>query len=646
MCGIAGSWSLTGALPKPEAAERMLSALQHRGPDASGSWSGPGVWLGHTRLSIIDIAGGLQPMHLEERDLTLSFNGEIFNHVELRQELEQLGHRFRTHSDTEVLLHAFAEWDTDCVQHLNGQWAFAIYDGHRRRLILSRDRLGIRPLYYAKAEERLLFASEISALFAEGSLEVRLDPLGLRHCFTHWFPVAPQTAFVGVQELRPGHSLIVDSAGEHLEHYWELGFDEVDQQRSRQSWAEELRALLDDATRLRLRRSDVPVGAYLSGGLDSSATVALARRHAESKLQTFSVAFEDPEYDERSFQQLLARDFHVDHHQFVCTKDEICRRFPEVVRHAGTTLLRTAPAPLFLLAERVRAAGFKVVLTGEGADEMLGGYDIFKECKIRRFWARQPSSTWRPKLLQRLYPWLPRLQRQGPKFLGRFFRVRQEDLTSPWFSHLPRWHTTKSTQLFFRTDLRQAWAQEPEAAEEALRPQLPANFSNWTSFAQAQWIESRSFLPGYLLSSQGDRMAMAASIEGRFPFLDHRIAEFASRMPPRIKMHGLDEKRVLKDAVGAELPTAITNRKKQPYRAPEANCFFDTDKGRARSDWVEELASPAALERLGIFDPGRAGRLLNKARAGRVVSPRDGMAVIALLSTQLLASEFSAQAPL
>jgi asparagine synthase (glutamine-hydrolysing) len=652
MCGLAGILRFDDRPVEEKLLQDFQVALRHRGPDARGSWSEGAVGLAHTRLAIIDVEGGVQPMRLEEPGLTVAFNGEIFNHVELRAELEALGHRFGTRSDTEVLLHAFAEWDLDCVERFNGQWAFAIHDARTRRLVLSRDRLGIRPLYVHRNARRLLFASELPALFADAETPRRFDAHGLRSVFSQWFPLAPHTAFAEIEELRPGHTRVIQQEREEDHAYWQLSFDAVlesgreqlgQPERSAADWAEELQALLDDATSLRLRRSDVPVGAYLSGGLDSSATVALARRHAEQTLTTFSVTFADPEYDEERWQRLLVERFGVQHHSRRCDADELCAVFPEVVAHAAAPLLRTAPAPLFLLAREVRRQGIKVVLTGEGADEMLGGYDLFKETRIREFWARQPESECRPRLLQRLYPWLPRLQRQGPAYLAATFGIGAAELADPLFSHLPRYRSTEGTQLFFRDELREVWREQPNAVFDELCGQLPAGFGQWPRFHQAQWLEACSFLPGYLLSAQGDRMAMAGSIEGRYPFLDHRVAELAARMPPRIKMWGLDEKRVLKDAMRNEIPPEITNRKKQPYRAPVAASFFDEKTGKARADWVEELTQPDKLRQAGVFDPARTQRLIAKARKGKAESARDGMALVGILSTQILAERFGAR---
>jgi asparagine synthase (glutamine-hydrolysing) len=392
---------------------------------------------------------------------------------------------------------------------------------------------------------------------------------------------------------------------------------------------EELAALLIDATRIRLR-ADVPVGAYLSGGLDSSVVTAMIRRFTDRRLRTFSVGFEDAEFDETDYQQAVVQALGTDHASITCAADDIGGSFPDVIRHTERPVLRTAPAPLYRLSGLVRRAGFKVVLTGEGADEVLAGYDIFKEDKVRRFWARQPHSAARPQLLRRLYPYLAGLQGQPQAYLEAFFRTGLDTPADPVFSHLPRWGMTARTKALFSPDLRRELAGY-DAVEE-LRRGLPAEYGTWHPLHRAQYLEAAHLLPGYILSAQGDRVAMAHAVEGRFPFLDHRVVEFAARIPPRMKLKGLREKHVLRRALGRHLPAAVAGRPKQPYRAPDARSFF----GPAAPEYVEDLLSPAAVARAGYFDPGPVGKLAAKCRAGGAAGVKDNMALVGVLSVQLL----------
>jgi len=638
----------------------MVAQLRHRGPDESGIWSDEAVTLGHTRLSIIDLSTGQQPMLSADGRYAITFNGEIFNYVELREELRRAGRTFRTNSDTEVLLEAFAHWGQACVERLNGQWAAAVWDRRQRRLVLSRDRFGIRPLYYAEVPEGLLFASEVKALMAHRGLPRELDPVGLDQLLTYWAPLPGRTVFRGIRELPPGCQLVIqaDSAKPNdlpePRRYWQLDYDPS--RRDERRWksvddcAAELRHLLDDAARLRLR-SDVPVGAYLSGGLDSSITTALIRRHND-RLRTFSVTFDDAEFDESPYQRELVDALRTDHTALRCHAADIAEAFPEVVRGAERPMLRSAPAPLWLLARLVRASDFKVVLTGEGADEVLAGYDIFKEAKVRRFCAMQPQSAWRGRLFERLYPYLPNLSRQSPAYLAKFFRVRPEELGNPFFSHLPRWEMTAGIKRLLSPEWRERLADDQPADERAnrlgsadgadaeLRRLLPDGFEGWSPLGQAQWLEATVLMPGYILSSQGDRMAMAHGVEGRFPFLDHRVAELAAAIPDRWRMRGLTEKYILRRAVADLLPKHIRRRTKQPYRAPDGASFFDPDTGRARAEWIERVLDPTHVADGGVFHPRAIAQLTRKARRGGLSGMRDNMALMAVLSTQLLVEQF------
>ena len=537
MCGIVGILHHDGRPVDIASIRRMAAQIRHRGPDATGATVEGLVGLGHTRLSIIDLAGGRQPMATADASLQVTFNGEIFNYLELRERLLGLGHQFATQSDTEVILHAYEQWGDDCVEQFNGQWAFAIWDRRRQRLFLSRDRLGIRPLFYTSDGARFLFASEVKALAADPQLSLTLDPVGLNQVFTYWTTLAPRTVFQDIFELPPGHCLSVEKRQLRSWQYWQLDY-EPDDSLNEQQATETLFELLSDAVKLRLR-SDVPVGAYLSGGLDSSVTAALIRQITDTQLETFSVAFDDESYDESNYQRMMVDRLGTKHHELRCGHEDIGQAFSEVVFHAECPILRTAPSPLYLLAQQVRRQGYKVVVTGEGADEMLGGYDLFKEAKVRRFWAAEPNSRLRALLLKKLYPYMPNIQAQSPAYLQAFFHVGADDLDSPFFSHLPRWRLGPQLKRFLGESFSDVDQSSDSYAD--LGESLPSGFGGWHSFAQAQFLESTILLPGYILSSQGDRMAMAHGIEGRFPFLDHRLAEFAGRIPPRWKMKGLCE---------------------------------------------------------------------------------------------------------
>jgi len=630
MCGIAGIHCTSGgAQPQRDELLQMAHQLRHRGPDGDGYFIDNHVGLAHTRLSIIDLATGSQPIHNEDRSIWVVFNGEIFNYVELRQTLEAQGHRFYTQSDTEVLVHLYEHYGTDFVHQLNGQFSIALWDQKQRQLVLCRDRVGILPLFYAEQNGRLSFASEIKALLPVLVRAPELNPLALDQVMTFWSPVGDSTMFKGVLQLLPGEMLIARDGTVRRQRYWEWRYptDESYHCGTVEQQAEELRALLSDATRIRLR-ADVPVGAYLSGGLDSSVLTALICANGIQP-ETYSIRFRDAQLDEGTHQQRMVEHLGVPYHQVECSEADIGREFPRAIWHTETPILRTAPVPMMLLSGLVRTQGAKVVLTGEGADEVLGGYDIFKEAKLRRFWARNPNSRWRPLLLKRLYPYLEINPARAQSYSEAFFGAGLDAPGGPFFAHLPRWSTTAHCKQFYSAEFK---ACLNEDAILQLEHRLPCTYTQWHAFNRAQYIEATTLMSNYLLCSQGDRMLMANSVEGRFPYLDHRVIEYAARIHPNLKMKVLNEKYLLKRAMQKELPADILQRHKQPYRAPDIPAFFQDG---VASEYVNELLSEAGITRSGYFDAQKVSFLLKKIRQGRAIGYKDNMAFVGVLSTQI-----------
>lgn len=632
MCGICGILPTSG-IPEVGLIQQMMGALRHRGPDGSGYYRDARVALGHTRLAIVDTRHGVQPLSNEDGEVWVTFNGEIFNHVELRHQLTDRGHKFRTRCDTEVIVHAWEEWGPGAFDRFNGQWALALWDRRTGELILCRDRYGVRPLFYTRARGRLLFASEMKALFIDPSVSREFDRAGLDETFTFWAPVAPRTPFAGIHQLPPGHYLSLRDGNERMVRYWTPSFPvrgaedpgDIDEH------AAGLRERLIAATRLRFERSDVPVGAYLSGGLDSAVTASIIASFTDVDLDTFSLRFANAEYDEGDFQQRLVRSLGITHHSIAVHERDIGEVFPEVVWHAEHPLLRTAPAPMFLLSRLVRQSGYKVVVTGEGADEVLAGYDIFREAKTRYFRGRAPESAIRGRAVELLYPWMARSPNLTPAFSERFFG-RNLDLDDPALSHRPRWDSTSALK-----SMLEVAPGEPDAdPTERLLSLLPAASPDWDPLARAQWLEMATLLPGYILASQGDRMLMGNSVEGRFPFLDVEVGTYANAMPARQKILGLDEKHLLKRAFADLIPQEVLHRPKQPYRAPDAASFF----AGGTPEWMDDVVSRPALLRAGVFRPNVVERLIDKARrtGGIGLSNTDNMRLVAVLSTQLLSS--------
>jgi asparagine synthase (glutamine-hydrolysing) len=607
----------------------MVSTLHHRGPDGTGFYSDEDVGLAHARLSIIDLVSGDQPIHNEARTVWVVFNGEIFNYIELRQELQAAGHTFYTQSDTEVLVHLYEEYGESFVDHLNGQFAIALWDKSIQCLFLVRDRPGIAPLYYTQQNGQLLFGSEVKAILAGHGKPIQLDPIALDQLMTTWAPISPRTIFKSVWEVQPGEMVVIRRGKLSTRRYWDWPFPADGEYRrgTEEDLAEELHALLIDATKLRLR-ADVPVGAYLSGGLDSSVITSLIHHYGGVPLRTFSIGFEDEGLDETPFQQKMIAHLHADHSRIHCSPSDIADHFVRAIWHTESPILRTAPVPMGILSGLVHEKNYRVVLTGEGADEVLGGYDIFKEAKIRQFWAKSPESTLRPLLLKRLYPYLDVSPGRAQRYLQNFFGQGIDAPDSPCFSHLPRFDTTSKCKAFFSDALKEGLS---ERAEEAVTELLPKQFSRWHPFNRSQYLEVKTLMSGYLLSSQGDRMLLSHSVEGRFPFLDHRVMEFASTLHPRLKMKVLNEKYLLKKAAGHYLPSNIVARPKQPYRAPDIPAFFTSPMHA----YVEDLLSEETVKRFGYFDAKKTALLVKKIQKGRAIGYKDNMSLVGILSTQV-----------
>lgn len=632
MCGIAGILESPGRDADPAVVRSMTRMLSHRGPDEEGYHEEGRLALGQRRLSIIDLAGGRQPIYNEDRSICVVFNGEIFNYLELRRDLERKGHRFYTHTDTETIVHAYEEYGRDYLSRLNGQFAIALWDGRRQELGLARDRLGIRPLFYARPRAgTLLFASEMKALFRYPGLRAEIDPQGINQIFTFWANVPPRTPFLGVSELRAGESLWIGPDRTESSLYWKPTFPDAGDYSDRplSHFVEGLRDILHDSLSLQLR-ADVPVAAYLSGGLDSSILASLVKRRHNPDLFTFSLAFSEAAYDERSFQAQVAAYLGTRHRSVEVDNRQVADAFSRAVWFAERPLTRTAPAPMLSLAGLVREAGIKVVLTGEGADEIFAGYNIFREDKVRRFWARQPDSTLRPRLLSALYPYINK-NPAAQMFWRAFFKKGLTDTGNRYYSHLIRWGNTAAIKDLFHPDFRARM--DDEAMYRELDAFVDPDMLRWHPLCRAQYLEMTLFMSGYLLSSQGDRMMMGNSVEGRFPYLDHRVVEFASSIPPQYKLRSLDEKHILKRAFADVVPKAVVDRPKQPYRAPIVPCFLGDHKSEASSMLEEDVIAKA-----GFFQPAESGRLLAKLRKGigGQASAREEMALTGMVSLHLL----------
>jgi asparagine synthase (glutamine-hydrolysing) len=580
MCGIAGFFE--GDI-ETEELKSMISQLRHRGPDGFGLYHKDGIGLAHARLSIIDLNGGFQPIHNEDKTIWIVFNGEIFNYIELRFNLELLGHKFYTRTDTEVIVHAYEEWGETAFSQFNGQFSFALWNERRKEGYLVRDRVGIQPLFFTARNQGMYFASEIKSLLAICKFNEGLDRDQIANILTFWTTAPGQTVFKNIFELHPGHYLKYNWGGSlQIKEYWNHEYS-----TEREGNAYEIYKKLADACKIRLR-SDVPVGAYLSGGLDSSIIASMVKTHFNNDLHTFSIEFEDGKFDESSYQRLVAKELGVKHTRFKCSQEDIAGAFETVIHHTEKPVMRTAPVPLYLLSKRVREEGYSVVLTGEGADEVFGGYDIFRENYVRRYIREHGDTENSRKLLLQLYPWMKDRISGSPSFLRKFF---DSDIpsSSPYFSHEPRWRTSSKASKFFAEGMP-----SPSGFDDfAERFAVPEGA---TSLQKAQYLEFHTLFNGYLISSQGDRMLMANGVEGRFPFLDPNVINYANSMRDNSKISGMNEKFILKKMARDLIPNQVIDRKKQPYMAPDGSSFVNQF---TTVDYVNEVLSPNTVADYG-----------------------------------------------
>jgi asparagine synthase (glutamine-hydrolysing) len=644
MCGIAGIFA-PEATSRDSSEERaatlrgMLGLIRHRGPDDVGHYADESIALGAVRLAILDIEGGSQPLCDPTGRYWISYNGEVYNYIELRRELESKGRRFATSTDTEVVLQAWIAWGEDALPRLNGGFAFAIYDRLERQLVLVRDRFGKRPLFYTQSGQRLLFCSEMKGLLADDRVEFAFDPAQLASIFRCWTPIDDQTGYRGIRQLRPGHFLRAGRNVCEVRPFAGVDLAAAPFEGSREAARERTREMLAESVRLRLR-SDVEVGTYLSGGIDSAIVTHLAVQQLGRRVKTFSIAFDDESYDESQVQERLRRDLNTEHFALRLDEQAIADLVPDAVWHAEIPVFRTALAPMYALAREVRRQGIKVVLTGEGADEAFLGYDLFKETLLRARWESLTDDGARAEEISRLYPYLTSFGPEKVKpLLGHFHRLARpagEDL----FAYDLRFNMSAFALRLLADGHEVNGHAGKWALEQAIESQR-CTYRKLPVVRRAQWLEYKTLLAGYLLSSQGDRMALAYGVENRCPFLDYNLVDWAASLPDEWKLTaGGDEKRILRDAFAAELPAYIVERRKQPYRAPDfARWLF-----AARPDWMELLLSGNELSRIDVLDAKFCGRFLETLgqalRRGSAVSPRDSHALMLLVSTALLHHAF------
>lgn len=617
MCGIAGIAYRDPRQPVDEhRLRRMTDLVRHRGPDGEGFHLSPGVGLGFRRLSIIDLKRGDQPISNEDETVTLVCNGEIYNYLELRERLLAAGHRFRTDSDAEAIVHLYEDYGYRCVEFLRGMFAFALWDSRHRRLLLARDRFGIKPLSYAVTGDALFFGSEIKSILAGGAMERTVHAHAMQELFAVGFISAPHTLLRGVLRLPPAHFLLYQAGTFTVQRYWDLDFPAQGQavpQRREEEWAEAVQAKLDESVRFHLR-SDVPVGAYLSSGLDSSGVAAVMSRQVGRPIQTFSVSFDDPRFDEIGSTRILS-DLHPDRFRKSVTACGIkdFDLWPKAIWHREDPSLSGGIIPHLLLAQRA-SQEVKVVLAGEGADEVFGGYAWYRVEKLLQPFLHLPSG------LRRLVSRIPALRRLWPRSC-RALGAPAAMSRSRYLQVIDNATDAVDPRLFSEA-LRAQWHQE---GESSWSPDLPSQFEQWARFSRLQYFDLNLRLSDYITRSL-DAASMAHGLEVRVPFLDHEFVELCSQIPPHLKLRQLTEKYILRRALNGLLPKEIAYRKKRGLAAP------DWPWDRSMPSFVQDALSERELRTRGHFEPRAVRGLLARQQAG---AGDHGRELIGVLGVQL-----------
>ena len=613
MCGINGIALSTGSGRKVDAGvlERMRDSITHRGPDGVGLMIDGAVGLGHRRLSIVDVAAGQQPMTNEDGTLHITFNGEIYNHAELRPQLEARGHIYSTRSDTETILHLYEEYGARSVEHLRGMFAYAIWDQTRRELFIARDRLGIKPLYYAHTTDgSLYFASEIKALLEARAVKPELNFGALPDYLANHAPSGEETLFRGVRRLLPGHTLVWRAGGEvKIERYWDITFDGETQEnnhRSDEDYIAEWTELFRDAVRSHLM-ADVPLGMFLSGGIDSSAIAAVMSQMVSDPVKTFSVAFKEREANELEYARLVARKFKTDHHEVIVSPEDFFSALPGLVWHEDEPIAHPSSVALYFVS-KLAARHVKVVLTGEGSDESLGGYERYYKTimnlSIGGRYQRLTNERVRRVVRSRIEAFAP--HSKARQKLSRTFLYRTPDIENLYFDNFAVFTRAMQEGLLAPATKERARALDPYLIIRAFFESAHAP----TLLDRMLYADLKTYLHELLMKQ--DQMSMAASLESRVPFLDHKLIEFSARLPVRMKIRrGRTTKYVLRRSMKGLLPEEILTRPKMGFPVPVGAWF----RGAYRSIVDEYVLGERARER-GIFDEQFVRRLVNGHQAG------------------------------
>jgi asparagine synthase (glutamine-hydrolysing) len=642
MCGIVAMFS-TGEPISGQALQRATQQLYHRGPDAQRRWIGPHgrVGLGHARLSIIDLTTGDQPIANEDARLHIVVNGEFYDYERIQRELEQRGHRLRTRSDSEIALHLYEDFGTQCLHHLRGEFAFVLWDEPNQTLFAARDRFGIKPLYYAVRDGTLVLASEAKALFAAG-VPARWDAEAFYQANSLMVPHQDRSLFEAVHQLPPGHFLLATRGHLQVIPYWDFNYPRADlgAPLSDGECAEAFREVLDDAVRIRLR-ADVPVGCYLSGGIDSCAVLGLAARHHAAPIRAFTLTFDRADYDERAIAQEMAERANAEFYPIPIHQSDLADHFADAIWHSEALCINAHGVAKFVLSRAVRDAGYKVVLTGEGSDEILGGYPPF-----RRDMLLHDNQGQNPETVKRL---LDELQRSNPVSHGLLLPDGQAvplDSVRRVLGFAPSWMEAFGTTAFklhgLFTDDFAAESAERDPYRTLLNGlDVRGQLQGRAPVNQALYLWAKTQLPNYVLAMLGDRMEMAHSIEGRVPFLDHRVVELVRELPVAQKIRGMTEKYVLREAARPVLTETVYGRHKHPFTSPPVAL---TPNERLHELLQDTLRGPV-LASLPFYDQRKVTALLDRLphmddAARTAIDP----ALMVLLSACILHDRFKVAA--
>jgi asparagine synthase (glutamine-hydrolysing) len=620
MCGIAGIVAVDRLdQDAPSRATRMRDVVTHRGPDEAGLHCDAHAALAHRRLSIVDLSTGQQPLSNEDGSVWIVFNGEIYNHADVRAELEAHGHVYRTKSDTETIVHAYEQWGETCVDRFRGMFAFAIWDAPKRRLLLVRDRLGIKPLYWGRTKDALLFGSEIKAILASQLIEPEPNYAVLPEVLSTRYTSGEATLFTGIRKLLPGHLLVFEHGDITIRQYWDLprrdrpaeslalqGDERSASLSGERDVVGRFRELLEESVRLRLM-SDVPLGMFLSGGIDSSAIAALMARMIDRPLQTFSVAFKDRAFNELEYAREVARAIHADSHEIVIDDRDFFGALPKLVWHEDEPIAHPSSVPLYFVSALARQH-VTVVLTGEGSDELLAGYGKYPRValnwKAGTIYERMVPNALRASIARGVVPRLPgRLAR----YARRSFLAMDRSPESMFFDNFASIRLGDQLQLL-APDLRTA-ATRAAAYGPSLAYFNALNGAS-TFLDRLLYADIKTYLVELLMKQ--DQMSMAASIESRVPFLDHKLVEYAARLPDAWKLQGWTTKRVLREAMKGLLPESILNRPKMGFPVPFASWTRAAWNGVARDILLDRRA-----RQRGILEPRAVDQLLRAHADGR-----------------------------